>query len=83
MQKAEIYTKPHCPFCVRAKKLLQDRGGFDIEELCAIENRDALITRVTEASGVAPRTVPQIFLDGQYVGGHDDLVAYFSALDAE
>lgn len=77
---AEIYTKESCPFCVYAKKLL-DEKGVEYTEICAVENRDELIARVTEASGSAPRTVPQIFLDGAYIGGYDNLVAHYKKID--
>lgn len=78
---AEIYSKPNCPYCVRAKKILLDRGGYTLVETSAVDTREALIERVTEASGQPPRTVPQIFINGEYVGGHDDLVARFAAED--
>lgn len=73
---AEIYSKPSCPHCVQAKMLL-DRNEIPYTEISAVDNRDALIERVTAATGSAPRTVPQIFIDGHYIGGHDDLVKRF------
>lgn len=73
--KAEVYSKNNCPYCVRAKKLLDDRQ-IEYVELDAVALRDALIERVTAATGAAPRTVPQIFIDGNHVGGYDDLVKY-------
>lgn len=75
MQKVEIYTKDNCPFCDRAKAILA-KGDYEVIEICAVENRDALIERVEAATGSAPRTVPQIFIEGQHIGGHDDLVKY-------
>jgi glutaredoxin 3 len=71
--KAEIYTKDHCTFCVKAKHLL-NKIGAEITEVSAVDNRETLIERVTHATGAPPRTVPQIWLDGQYIGGHDQLV---------
>lgn len=78
---AEVFSKPNCPFCVRAKALLEKRG-IDYTEVSAVDHREALIERVTADTGAAPRTVPQIYLDGQHVGGHDELVKHFAALDA-
>ena len=73
--RAEIYSKENCIFCVKAKDLLTKRGiAFD--EISAVEFRDVLIERVTRASGAAPKTVPQIFIDSEYVGGYDQLVQW-------
>ena len=66
-----IYTTSWCPFCRRAKALLQEKGvaftELDIEADPA--HRKAMI----ETSGRS--TVPQIFINGQGVGGSDDLHA--------
>lgn len=74
--EAEIYTKPHCIFCVKAKALLEQKSIF-YREISAVSARDELFERVTEATGTEPKTVPQIFLDGKYIGGHDALVKHF------
>jgi glutaredoxin 3 len=79
---AEIYSKPNCPFCIKAKHILEKRG-IAYEELDAVALRETLIERVTAETGQAPRTVPQIWLDGKYIGGHDQLVAYFKAQETE
>lgn len=78
--KAEVYSKDNCPYCVKAKKLLESRG-IEYVEVNAVEHREALIERVTQDTGKAPRSVPQIYLDGAYIGGYDDLVKYFKAVD--
>jgi glutaredoxin 3 len=77
----EIYTKVTCPYCVRAKRLLEmkkidyreiavDRGGAPKEEM------------VQRANGRS--TVPQVFIDGRHIGGCDDLMnlEYDGKLDA-
>ena len=72
MAKVEIYTTMFCPFCARAKALL-DRKGIAYEELDAehgSQNRKDAIER----SG-GRTTVPQVFIDGQSIGGSDDLAA--------
>ncbi len=74
----EIYSKDNCKFCVEAKYLLEKKG-FEYTELSAVDQRDALIERVTEATGKPPMTVPQIFINGEYIGGHDALVKHFAA----
>lgn len=72
MTKVEIYTKVFCPYCVRAKALLADKG-------VAFEETDITMSREkrTEMLDRAPghTTVPQIFINGQHIGGCDELVA--------
>ncbi len=66
-----IYTKVYCPYCQAAKALLV-RRGLAFDEI-AVDHDAALQNEMIERSG--RRTVPQIFINGQHVGGHDDLVA--------
>lgn len=75
---ATIYSKPNCSYCVRAKQLLINKG-IEYQEISAIEHREDLIRRVTETTGSAPRTVPQIWLDETYIGGFTELDAYFKS----
>ncbi len=71
MAKIEIYTQDWCPYCVRAKGLF-DKKGIAYTEFDAPHGSAARI----EASERSGRTsVPQIFIDGQHIGGCDDLVA--------
>jgi glutaredoxin 3 len=69
--KIEIYTKFACPYCFRAKLLLEEKGA-EYQEIDAMggPNRDEMLAR----SG-GRTTVPQIFIDGTHVGGSDDLAA--------
>lgn len=71
MAKVEIYTKKNCPYCVRAKALL-DRKGVAYREI-DVERNDELRMWLVEASG--QRTVPQIFVDGRSLGGFTDIDA--------
>jgi len=70
--KVELYTTMFCPYCARARNLLQKKGvNFsDIDVMVDDDKREEMITR---AGG--RRTVPQIFIDGQHIGGSDELVA--------
>lgn len=68
----EIYTWRACPFCIRAKALL-DRKGVTYREF-AIDGDEAARSAMAERSG-GRRSVPQVFIDGQHVGGCDDLHA--------
>ena len=69
MARIELYTTPSCSFCVRAKRLLQERGLVYDEHDVATD--DALRASVMERSG--RRTVPQIFIDGRSIGGYEEL----------
>jgi glutaredoxin 3 len=70
-----MYTSPSCPFCVRAKRLLAARG-IDFEEI-DVSTDDELRAGVIERTG--RRTVPQIFIDGQSIGGFEELAAMDAA----
>jgi glutaredoxin 3 len=69
--KVEIYTKYMCPYCFRAKLLLEHKGVEYVEyDAAAGPNRDEMLARANGRT-----TVPQIFINNQHVGGCDDLVA--------
>lgn len=70
MAKIEIYTWKTCPFCIRAKALL-DQKGLDFIEF-DITGDDAARNAMADKSN-GRRTVPQIFIEGQWIGGCDDL----------
>ena len=82
MAKIELYTTMFCPYCARARSLLQKKGvNFtDIDVMGDDDKREEMIAR---AGG--RRTVPQIFIDGRHIGGSDELVALDRAgeLDAK
>jgi glutaredoxin-like protein len=68
-----IMSKPGCPFCARAKQMLNERGmGFDEISL----GHDASLRSVRAITG--RETVPQVFIDGEYIGGSEELEAYFA-----
>ena len=72
MAKIEVFTKFFCPYCTRAKALL-DRKGVEYQEIDLTTDRAGFDAMVARTGGA--RTVPQIFIDGQHVGGSDDLHA--------
>ena len=72
MPKVEIYTKATCPFCIRAKRML-DMKNVEYEEY-EISRDEEKRAEMIERSGGA-RTVPQIFIDGEHIGGCDDMFA--------
>jgi glutaredoxin 3 len=73
--KIEIFTTPFCGYCARAKALLDSKG-------VAYDERDTMMDDKarTEMRARTNRTsVPQIFIDGQHIGGSDELAALESA----
>lgn len=72
MPKVEIYTKLTCGFCYRAKKLLEMKK-VPYEEY-SVDVGGAKKAEMIERTG-GRMTVPQIFINGQYVGGCDELMA--------
>jgi glutaredoxin 3 len=71
VKPVRIYTTPYCPYCVRAKKLLQ-RKNVVYEEI-DIGGDDEARMKLIETTG--RRTVPQVFIGDTHVGGSDDLYA--------
>ncbi|HVO07102.1 MAG TPA: glutaredoxin 3 [Burkholderiaceae bacterium] len=72
MKPVRMYTTQVCPFCVRAKNLLRQRGVANIDEV-RVDLDPAQRLRMMELTG--RRTVPQIFIGDTHVGGCDDLMA--------
>ena len=72
MSKVTIYTKPFCPYCIRAVSLLEKKGvAFDeIEAAFDPEKKQEMMQR---AGGRA--TFPQIFIGDRHIGGCDDMMA--------
>lgn len=70
-KEISVFTRKGCEFCVRAKGLLRD-AGLDFEEL--VLNRDYTEATLRAVSGRA--SVPQIFIDGQHIGGSEELESY-------
>jgi glutaredoxin 3 len=69
--QVEVYVTTYCPYCIRAKALLQKKG-VPFKEI-DVSNDDAKRAWLMKASG--QRTVPQIFINGKSVGGSDDIHA--------
>lgn len=73
MANVEIYTWSTCPFCRQAKQLLKQKGVNYTEYVIDGDEtaRDAMVARGTKGR----RSVPQIFINNQHIGGNDDLYA--------
>jgi glutaredoxin 3 len=72
--KAIVWSKYHCPYCDQAKNLLQARGiPFEEKKIGDGYSKEELLEAVPNA-----RTVPQIFIDDQLVGGFSELREYLN-----
>ena len=72
MAKVIMYCTEVCPYCVRAEQLLQRKGVQEIEKIridLQPELREEMIQKTSR------RTVPQIYINGEHVGGYDDMAA--------
>ena len=82
MAKVEIYSTMWCPYCARARALLEHKGVefIEIDLMEQPGRRDEMIRRAHGGT-----TVPQIFIDGEHIGGSDELAALDRAgkLDAK
>ena len=82
MADVELYTTPFCPYCMRARALL-DRKGVAFTDIDITEESGRRAEMIRRAGGRT--SVPQIFIDGEHIGGSDELVALDRAgeLDAK
>ena len=72
MARVEVYSTMFCPYCARAKSLLEKKG-VDYVNIDVIEDTSKRDEMVKRAGG--RQTVPQIFIDGEHIGGFDDMAA--------
>jgi len=71
--KATVWSKYHCPYCDQAKALLEQKGiTFEEKKIGDGYTKEELLEAVPNA-----RTVPQIFLDDNYIGGFTELKRHF------
>ena len=70
MKNIEIYTEPLCAFCDRAIALL-NKKGVSFKEIDLASDPNKMEDMIKKTNGM--RTVPQIFIDGQHIGGSDKL----------
>jgi len=72
-----IYSKPSCPYCVKAKDLLKKVGAEYEEKILGQDiSADELFERFDKEGIPRPRSAPQIWMNGKYVGGYEQLVDY-------
>jgi len=75
LKKVKVYLKPFCPYCRRVKSYLQE-NSIDFEEI-DVSNDRKLYTELKAKTGHS--TVPQIFINNEFIGGSDD---FFKLLEA-
>ncbi len=79
-----MFSKTVCPFCVKAKAILDDKGiEYKVLTVGVDLSKEEMVGLIQDKEGILVNTVPQIFLDGKFVGGHDDLVALFERQDTD
>ena len=78
MSTAVVWSKDNCIYCVKAKDYLEKKG-ISVEER-NIESGDWTITQLEEAVPNV-RAVPQIFIDGRYIGNYDSMVSHIALGD--
>lgn len=81
MPEVLVYSKDYCPYCVKAKTLLKQKGA-SFREIDVMRDPNALQEMLAKSGG--RKTVPQVFIGGRHIGGFDDLHALDQAgkLDA-
>ena len=67
-----MFSKIGCPYCAKAKKLLQDQG-LDYEEI--ILGKEVTTRSIKAVTGRT--STPQVFIDGKHIGGSEELATYF------
>lgn len=73
MAKVVTYTVDYCPFCIKAKKLFNEKG-IEFEDHDITMNETEGRAKLGEMTGIEGRvSVPQIFIDGKHIGGYSDL----------
>ena len=72
MAKVVMYSTAVCPYCIRAEQLLRSKGVMEIEKI-RVDLQPELRAEMMEKTG--RRTVPQIYINGEYVGGFDELAS--------
>lgn len=71
MPIVEMYSTAFCPYCVRARRLLKQKG-IEFEEIRVDKDQDQMRSMIQRSQRT---TVPQIFIDERHIGGYDDMAA--------
>ncbi len=71
MPIVQMYATAFCPYCVRARRLLKQKG-IEFDEIRVDKDREEMRTMIQRSQRT---TVPQIFIDERHIGGYDDMAA--------
>jgi glutaredoxin 3 len=71
MPTVQIYATAFCPYCVRARRLLKQKG-VEFEEIRVDKDREEMRSMIQRSNRT---TVPQIFINQRHIGGYDDMAA--------
>jgi len=71
MPIVQIYATAFCPYCVRARRLLKQKG-IEFEEIRVDKDAEQMRTMIQRSQRTS---VPQIFIDERHIGGYDDMAA--------
>jgi glutaredoxin 3 len=74
MSKVKVYIKPYCPYCSNVISYLE-KNNISYEEI-DVQGNSSLYEKVKSETGHG--TVPQVFIDGKFIGGSDDFFHYIS-----
>jgi|TARA_B110000977_G_scaffold80305_1_gene107533 glutaredoxin len=77
-----IYTKEKCNYCTKAKVLLPEDSLIVPCDAFVNVDRDDFLAQIDHFSAQTPRTFPMIFVDGVFIGGHDDAVKHLDEIAA-
>ena len=72
-----MFSKNACPYCVRAETILKQKG-IEIEKMDGMVHRELMLEKLSHETN-STKTFPQIWLDGKYIGGHDQLILFFNS----
>jgi glutaredoxin 3 len=77
MQEVIVYSKPHCPSCVKAKALFDNLNVEYKTFTLGTDIQPSELMALFEEKGLpAPRTAPQVFIGDQHIGGYEQLISY-------
>ena len=77
MQEVVIYSKPHCPSCVKAKAVFDKMNVEYKTHTLGTDIQPSELMALFEEKGLpAPRTAPQVFIGSQHIGGYEQLLSY-------
>tara|TARA_Y100000296_G_scaffold53978_1_gene61832 strand:- start:145 stop:378 length:234 start_codon:yes stop_codon:yes gene_type:complete len=76
--EAKIYGTPRCSWCVRVAKILEDRK-VTVEKIDVSESKD-LIKEMQKAAEEKVTTVPQVIIDGKYIGGYTEVERFLNRI---